>query len=321
MKKIFVALLAALCLTTSCKKDEDASIDPPVNPPATTVDGITDYGAVDALFSVAPDKQVRFSMGNLQYRASSHTWRFAEHQYDRIGTDNENISDIYGGWIDLFGWATSGWDCGNTYYMPYNWEFEDDYERGEGYGPLPPRDYDLVGDYANCDWGVFNAISNGGNKPGMWRTLSVDEWQYLIEKRPNASQKYAVASIEGINGLILLPDDWVLPEGSSLNIGLADNGDMSYYARTNNLSAEQWLPLQCNGAVFLPAAGSRMEYKEVDYVNDIGRYWTPNRCFDKPLYEEWCAYTFYFQSDDIIVREFNNPRNYGRAVRLVRDAQ
>lgn len=46
------------------------------------------------------------SPGNLQYQASTGIWRFAEHQYDYIGSGNENISTSYSGWIDLFGWGT-----------------------------------------------------------------------------------------------------------------------------------------------------------------------------------------------------------------------
>ena len=40
------------------------------------------------VFSVAADKQVTFSPGNLQYTQSTNTWSFAENQYDYIGTDN-----------------------------------------------------------------------------------------------------------------------------------------------------------------------------------------------------------------------------------------
>ncbi len=77
-------------------------------------------GAINGKFSVASGKQVYFSKGNLQYQASSNTWRFAEHQYDFVGDDtngnvsvgsdkcnNALISSSYTGWIDLFGWGTS----------------------------------------------------------------------------------------------------------------------------------------------------------------------------------------------------------------------
>ena len=52
-------------------------------------------GSLSGLFSVSATQQVRFSKGNLQYQASTGTWRFAEHQYDYIGTDNSNISSNY----------------------------------------------------------------------------------------------------------------------------------------------------------------------------------------------------------------------------------
>lgn len=57
--------------------------------------------------------KVSFSKGNLQYQASTNTWSFAENQYDIIGYGNENISSDYDGWIDMFGWGTSGYDHGS----------------------------------------------------------------------------------------------------------------------------------------------------------------------------------------------------------------
>ncbi|MBR0072882.1 MAG: T9SS type A sorting domain-containing protein, partial [Bacteroidales bacterium] len=77
-------------------------------------------------FSVSANTQVIFSPGNLQWSATdggftstTHltadstaegTWRFAPNQWDTIGAGNSNISPFCSGWIDLFGWGTSGWD-------------------------------------------------------------------------------------------------------------------------------------------------------------------------------------------------------------------
>lgn len=324
MKKILFALMAAMCLMASCTKDETDIVDTPTDTtPAgdsSVVDGITSYGAVNALFSVSANSQVRFSKGNLQYRASDGLWRFAEHQYDRVGSANENISQYYGDWIDLFGWATSGWDNGNRYFMPYDWDYVSDYDLGEGYGPLPSRDYDLVGEWANCDWGVYNPISNGGNKAGMWRTMSADEWRYLMEGRPNASQKYAVAAVCGLPGMVLLPDEWTLPQGCTFNPGLSAGDGREFFAQKNNYTEEQWIKMQTNGAVFLPAGGSR-QGTNIVYVNEMGRYWTVTRCFDQYMFEEWCSYSFYFDSQVMIAADRNNPRDFGRAVRLVQDVK
>ena len=49
-------------------------------------------GAINGKFSVSGSKQVYFSMGNLQYKASTNTWRFAPYQYSYIGSDNANMS-------------------------------------------------------------------------------------------------------------------------------------------------------------------------------------------------------------------------------------
>ncbi len=198
---------------------------------------VTPQGAIKGLFSVSSTKQVFFSKGNLQYQASTATWRFAEHQYDYIGDGNLNVSATYSGWIDLFGWGTSGY---NGRY-PYNtWD-----EATEPYGN-PNGDLDGT----NYDWGVYNAISNGGNQIGMWRTMSRAECIYLFHNRTNALQLYSNAQIAGTNGLIILPDDWALPFGLSFTPG------QKKYS-SNIYTIEQWAQMEQAGAVFLPAAGER----------------------------------------------------------------
>ena len=60
--------------------------------------------AINGKFSVAADKQVYFSQGNLQYTQSTATWAFAEHQYDMIGKENMlHNSSTLNDKIDLFG--------------------------------------------------------------------------------------------------------------------------------------------------------------------------------------------------------------------------
>ena len=76
-------------------------------------------GALSGDFSVSETEKVRFSKGNLQYQASTNTWRFAENQWDYIGEGNTNASASYEGWIDLFSWGTSGYDHGATCYQPW----------------------------------------------------------------------------------------------------------------------------------------------------------------------------------------------------------
>ncbi len=88
------------------------------------------------------------------------------------------------------------------------------------------------------------AASFTTNYSGDWRTLTSDEWNYLLTDRANASNLWGFANVEYSNGIILLPD------GSSLSI----NSDHSAWSN-NTIDETTWLEMEANGAVFLPAAG------------------------------------------------------------------
>lgn len=74
-------------------------------------------------FSVSATKKIDFAPANLQYHCTKHIWKFAEHQYDVIGSANENISDTYNGWIDLFGYGTSGKNYSPTLHSINNADY------------------------------------------------------------------------------------------------------------------------------------------------------------------------------------------------------
>ena len=221
-------------------------------------------GSINGVFSVSASEKVYFSQGNLQYQASTGTWRFATNQYDYIGDANSNISQTYSGWIDLFGWGTSGWNCGNTYYRPWDSNNSD----GSLYGP--PGQYNLTGSYANSDWGYYNAISNGGNATHQWRTLTQTEWNYVFNTRSTSSGiRYAKAQVAGVNGVILLPDDW-----STSYYSLSSTNSSGANFSSNVISSSDWAnSLQSHGAVFLPAAGYR-DGTSVYLVGSDGYYWS-----------------------------------------------
>ena len=187
-------------------------------------------GVLEGVFSVSPTRQVRFSKGNLQYNAVAEQWRFAERQYDIIGFDNVDIDKKYAGWIDLFAFGTSGYrDRPPYYYSARNANY------GNGNRNIDRTSY---------DWGVYNAISNGGNRVGLWRTLSVNEWAYMLMRRPNAQKLMSPAAINGHQGMLLLPDNWLEQGGDTLREG------MVYLFGT-----KQWSMMERAGAVFLPCAG------------------------------------------------------------------
>jgi uncharacterized protein (TIGR02145 family) len=260
-------------------------------------------GASYKRFSVSATTTVRFSKGNLQYNAAQDEWRFATKQYLCIGDGNANIVQDYNGWIDLFCWGTSGWNSGAVAYQPWSTSrVNTDYYPG-GYDTV-----NLTGDYANADWGVFNPINNGGNNAGMWRTLTKDEWGYLLGNSTTRSGKYGLATIYGASksytGLVILPDDWTLPGGVTFTDGYG-NG-----FTTNSYTATQWQAMESVGAIFLPAAG--LHSTDVYNVGTNGYYWSSS------YYSDIRAYNMYFHGTRIISTS-NDTRNYGYSVRLVRD--
>ncbi|MBQ0016683.1 MAG: hypothetical protein KBT04_06835, partial [Bacteroidales bacterium] len=224
------------------------------------------------LFSVAPGKKVRFSQGNLQYTTvGSHacadgttkagTWRFAAHQYDIVFNGNDNISSNYTGWIDLFGWGTSGYNKCYPYLTTTD---------GSIYGPSGA--YNLTGDSANYDWGVYNAISNGGNVAGKWRTLTKDEWEYLLKGRDNASSKIELAMLNGTPGVVLLPDSWAPP--SVIDRYREDRAGSAVLPV--EYPSNEWCMMENAGAVFLPLASFRdgTTYNARLFPDVYGRYWS-----------------------------------------------
>ena len=223
-------------------------------------------GVVKGLFSVSENKKIYFSNGNLQYNRETKEWRFAEKQYSTAIENHAALAKghLNNGWIDLFGWGTSG-------YQDSDPELCSQYD--SQYGPIDSTDISLT----VYDWGYYNKISNGGNKAGMWRTLTSDEWTYLIETRENANDLIGIGEINGIGGLIILPDNWTLPTGLTFKSGFTEYEDPKYYSSQNSYSDGQWDLMETNGAVFLPVEGNCVIESSFSYqAGWYEHYWTAN---------------------------------------------
>ena len=273
-----ISLVVLLGVFAACNKDnENGSGNGDSNQPTE--------GSLSGVFSVGNGKQVRFSQGNLQYQASTDTWRFAAQQYDCIGSTNSNISLFYQGWVDLFGWGASGYNDVKPWLTDYDMDA-----------------MSITG--TKYDWGLNNAISNGGDKAGLWRLLTIDQWEYIVNRR-NGS-RFAKATVNNVRGLLLLPDGW-----STATYALNAINDATGGYESNYISATDWSDvLEANGAVFLPCAGIR-EGTTVNYVNGFGRYWSST-------YIEKARSLFIHQSD---VRPEGADYHWGLAVRLVTDVK
>ena len=274
MKKLFSIVICVMALLF-------ASCEP--NAPATS--SKSNYKA--KAFSVSSSKQVTFSPGNLQYHPANNKWQFAANQTDYIGDANANISSTYNGWIDLFGWSTAATNFGVSTSTD-----ADDYS------------------VSFVDWGS-NKIGN--DAPNTWRTLTNEEWDYLLKARNNASSLVGIAQVNGVNGLIFLPDNWTCPAGVTFKSGFHSSDGIEYYAIQQTITDEQWSKLEKVGAVFLPATGVR-NGSNLYVISESGFYWSSSR-FEVTNVN---AYYFVFSSDTIATDGRGVPY-YGMNVRLVKD--
>ena len=246
--------------------------------------------ALDAIlkyFSVSAEKYVIFSPGNLQYHPVNNEWRFAESQTDFIGETNSSISSTYNGWIDSFGWS------GNTGVATFGVSTSEDH-----------NDYSGI----FVDWGT-NQI--GDNAPNTWRTLSKDEWVYLFITRTNADLLYGIAQVKGVNGMVVLPDNWETPTGLTFKSG--QQGWDDDYSHFQSFSAEQWSEMEKAGALFLPANGFRQGTK-MNVVRYLAYYWSSTEMDSEKAY-----YMFFDYMDLSPQSKFS--RSNGCSVRLVKDLQ
>ena len=291
MKKILVSVICGMTLMfAGCES----------NTPEVSVIGV---------FSVSDSKQVTFSPGNLHYTQSTNTWSFASAQWEMSGYDNlkgdDDSSNLMcmqmreGGAladeIDLFCWSSDTTYFGVSTISDHN-----------GYS----------GSFV--DWGT-NKIGN--DAPNTWRTLTYDEWDYLIHKRPNASELIGVAQVNGINGLIVLPDNFVRPSGVIFKSGFHRNFGVESFAAYKTYTAEKWSKLESAGAIFLPAAGNHF-YDVYSFfriisvlggVNGLGCYWSATKIdSNEPGYFYLCAKSTIMHKRD---------SNHAISVRLVKDVK
>ena len=269
-------------------------------------------GGIRGLFTINDTgKQVFFSQGNLQYLGSAIPpyWKFAEHQWDYLGSTTGQNSDYETVDRDLFGWATSGYNHGGAAYQPWNTSTYDQYY---AYGIW---NYNLYDETGQADWG-YNAIVNGGNMENQWRTLTDAEWGYVLNSRTTSvvngtnNARYAKAKVSGVYGVILFPDSYTHPMGTAQPIGINDVEDTGW--NENNYSSTEFTLMEANGAVFLPAAGHRSGTL-LDNCGHDGHYWSSSYAASNTA----CELEFsnsYFTPQDRHGRKY-----YGYSVRLVQD--
>lgn len=238
----------------------------------------------------------RFSSGNLQFKkdgthitsygSAEGTWRFAPNQYDVLGNVTSNTSSSYTGtdWMDLFGWGTSGWNNGATCYQPWNHQTATT-DNSKYYLRQDATVNMLDADgYENADWGISNAISNGGNAPYIWRVLTSTEWNYIASHSMYSSN----VSVAGVSGKLFYPYDWTSMFGTP--------------SFKTSYTADEFASLENRGVVFLPNCGY---VGGGSYTSNAFGYWSS---------EVSGANVYVFKGANPCVADY---RSYGRGVRLI----
>ena len=290
-------------------------------------------------FSVSDTKRVVFAPGNVQFTATlnadgSYTnpaWRFAAEQWEVIGSAADYTAPASGSksvTYDLFGWATAGvknpsgnYGADETHvnYQPWSTSVASDVfsENYAGYGPSNNTwtaaggtfDASITNTwcvdplYEYCDWGVHFG--------GGWYTLSAAEWIYLFNHR--GSDKSGYATVNGVQGVIFLPDNETIPAGSSFSAVRTD-------FTTNTYTAAEWAVLESSGAVFLPLAGYRQgtNFNNTSGVNFRGHYWTSSASSSNSAQDVY-GVTMGGTGNYTIYVDKHWSRRSGLSVRLVRD--
>ena len=250
--------------------------------------------SINGLFSVSATKKVVFSKGNLRCMKSgeSWAWSFFSNQYDYYNAYNENNWDKFC-WVGASGALNS---------EPDKWGISTSMANSD----FGTNDDDKL----KSDWGY--RIGTG------WRTPTNDEWTYLLKTRDGATSKYGFATVNGVYGIIILPDVFVDPrrnmnDDTDYFVGKAPS---NYGYNRNVYDSDGWADMEKNGAVFLPAAGDRLGVEFYDAGTD-GDYWSSTAA---PTSDFSNAYRMSFVSNSLSIGNSKSSRSYGLSVRLVRDA-
>lgn len=249
-----------------------------------SIPGEMEYG----IFTVGPNKRVRFSKGNI------------------IGDSMLNFSFQPNSQYGLYGWGTSGYND-----KKLNMQDTIDSNYVTGVTNISGTDY---------DWGYYNKIFNGGNVNHVWRVMTIEEWEYLLQTRVGASNKYSCGRIlydyyfttpMYYYGLIILPDDWDNTAGVPFTPQAANWSTNTYSILPNDGT---WAAMEAKGAVFLIASGIRDGEIESE-GGYAGYYWTGNASATSDDY----AYSFFFREGNNYTIALPTRKHKGCAVRLVRD--
>lgn len=245
-------------------------------------------GALTGKFSVADDKQVYFSPGNLWADGSGNF------DFELAQTHTNNTYQTKAPKVPVL----DPWH--NTHVTNFYWSADASKAYAEGYPSGGSVDDNF---FTNATPTTPYAGFTVNGQQGVWRTLSHEEWKYLFGDSDNSDKRkdmyaYGVTVCGSANCVVLYPDGY--------SGAIAEDGDTELYD-----TEAEYLAATAEGVVFLPAAGTRDGSCVYD-VGSYGDYWSSTASGENG------ANDLSFNSELVSPRT-SNSRSRGCSVRLVSD--
>lgn len=261
------------------------------------------------IYSVSDDMKVNFAKGNLIYHVGSsgsdgtgYYWTYHTQQYT---CDGYNITMSHGN-------PASG---SHSEYAKMCLQMNN------GTVVAYP---DNNGQYNNAsfyDWGNFiNNQTPEDQTDDRWFTLSLQQWSYLLYTRNVSYARFAKVQVNGANGLLLFPDEFLWPDDAIAQPANLNNATSSYTAAGHNYTVAEFETLEEAGCVFLKANGYFAHNNSTadDVLDaDAGCYWTSD--FDNS--EQTTSYLYF--NNTYIAPNSTAPQHhqgYAHNIRLARQA-
>lgn len=234
-------------------------------------------GTLSGKFTVnAEGKQVYFSKGNLWYNGSC--FQFEDEQYcfrHYYGINNDQA------YLNEGSVTTTPENTVGSFF----WSKNASVACGKSYSDATAAQTDIFFTNATETSAKqdFSVSVGGKSWTGVWRTLSKDEWEYLINHNGSAW-----ATINNVKGRIIFCDGYL----------------------GNKQAQFTEIP---EGCAFLPAAGNRSDSGAEEPGNYAG-YWSSS------ANEDYGAFNFIFDRDGLDPAN-HEERNFGSTIRLVTDCK
>lgn len=276
--------------------------------------GVVDFGSITipeptnpdpndfnpGLYSISSTEKVNFAKGNLVFNVTANSTGSDAHTYYWSFNTTQN--------------GTVGYDLTMSGNYPSSGTSE--YcKMSVNNGVFP----DNNGSYNHAtfyDWGKYINQMTQTTDDDLWFTLSKTEWSYLLYTRGVSYARFAKVQVDGANGLLLFPDEFLWPDDAITQPTNLNSATANFSQR--NFTINEFSALEAAGCVFLRANGYYDHENPANSYNlTFGYYWTRD-------FEGNQTHSYLYFDNAIISPTSNNAQlqaGYALCVRVARRAE